>query len=83
MTPDTATEKDLETEIARVLEIMERMRDRADGLNEADTKVALIDPILSALTNGSGAPAAYSAAGVIVRRLHIVSDAADSSRVWL
>jgi predicted type IV restriction endonuclease len=49
MTPDTGIEKRLEREIARVLEIMGHVRDRPEGLNEADTKAAFIDPILSAL----------------------------------
>jgi predicted type IV restriction endonuclease len=44
-----AIEKRLEREIVRVLEIMGHVRDRPEGLNEADTKAALIDPILSAL----------------------------------
>ena len=49
MTPAIAIEKRLEGEIARVLEIMGHVRDRPEGLNEADTKAAFIDPILSAL----------------------------------
>lgn len=36
-------------EIARVVEIVARVRDRADGLNEADTKAAITDPILGML----------------------------------
>jgi hypothetical protein len=39
----------LKSEIARVLEIMGHVRDRPEGLNEADTKAAFIDLILSAL----------------------------------
>ena len=42
-------EKRRESEIARALEIRGRVRDRPEGLNEADTKVAFIAPILSAL----------------------------------
>jgi hypothetical protein len=49
MTPAIAIEKRLESEIARALEIMGHVRDRPEGLNEADTKAAFIDPILSAL----------------------------------
>jgi hypothetical protein len=49
MTLAMAIEKRLEREIARALEIMGHVRDRAEGLNEADTKAAFIDPILSAL----------------------------------
>lgn len=41
--------KRLQAEIARVVEIMTRVRDRADALNEADTKAAFIDPILCVL----------------------------------
>ena len=44
-----AIEKRLESEIARALKIMGHVRDRPEGLNEADTKAAFIDPILSAL----------------------------------
>jgi hypothetical protein len=44
-----AIEKRLESEIARALESMGHVRDRPEGLNEADTKAAFIDPILSAL----------------------------------
>ena len=47
MTPAIAIEKRLESEIARALEIMGHVRDRPEGLNEADTKAAFIDPILS------------------------------------
>ena len=47
--PATAIETRLESEVARVLEIIGRVRDRPEGLNEADTKAALIDPILGAL----------------------------------
>jgi predicted type IV restriction endonuclease len=49
MTVAIAIEKRLEREIARALEIMGHVRDRPEGLNEADTKAAFIDPILSAL----------------------------------
>ena len=49
MTLAIAIEKRLESEIARALEIMGHVRDRPEGLNEADTKAAFIDPILSAL----------------------------------
>ena len=49
MTLAIAIEKRLEREIARALEIMGHVRDRPEGLNEADTKAAFIDPILSAL----------------------------------
>ena len=49
MTLAMAIEKRLESEIARALEIMGHVRDRPEGLNEADTKAAFIDPILSAL----------------------------------
>jgi hypothetical protein len=49
MTLAIAIDKRLEREIARVLEIMGHVRDRPEGLNEADTKAAFIDPILSAL----------------------------------
>jgi hypothetical protein len=49
MTLAITTEKRLEREIARVLEIMGHVRDRPEGLNKADTKAAFIDPILSAL----------------------------------
>ena len=44
-----AIEKRFEREIARALETMGCVRDRPECLNEADTKVAFIDPILSAL----------------------------------
>ena len=49
MTLAIAIEKRLESEIARALEIMAHVRDRPEGLNQADTKAAFIDPILSAL----------------------------------
>ena len=49
MTLAMAIDKRLESEIARVLEIMGHVRYRPEGLNEADTKAAFIDPILSAL----------------------------------
>jgi predicted type IV restriction endonuclease len=49
MTPAIAIEKQLETEIARAVEIMGHVRDRPEGLNEADTKAAFVDPILGAL----------------------------------
>jgi hypothetical protein len=49
MTLALAIEKRLEREIARALEIMGHVRDRPEGLNEADTKADFIDPILSAL----------------------------------
>jgi hypothetical protein len=49
MTLAMPIDKRLESEIARVLEIMGHVRDRPEGLNEADTKAAFIDPILSAL----------------------------------
>jgi predicted type IV restriction endonuclease len=49
MTLAIAIERRLEREIARVLEIMGHVRDRPEGPNEADTKAAFIDPILSAL----------------------------------
>ncbi len=42
-------ERRLVSEITRVLEIMGHVRDRREGLNEADTKAAFIDRILSAL----------------------------------
>jgi hypothetical protein len=41
MTLATAIEKRLESEIARVLEIMGHVRDRSEDLNEADTKAVL------------------------------------------
>jgi hypothetical protein len=47
MTAST-NERRLVSEIARVLEIMGNVRDRPEGLNEADTKAAFIDRILSA-----------------------------------
>ena len=50
MTLAIAIEKNREREIARALEIMGHVRDRPEGLNEADTKAAFIDPILSALS---------------------------------
>lgn len=53
MSGSTVTAKRLESEIARVLEIMGHVRDRPEGLNEADTKAAFIDPIMSALGAGS------------------------------
>jgi hypothetical protein len=49
MTLAIAIEKRLKCAIARVLEIMGHVRDRPEGPNEADTKAAFIDPILSAL----------------------------------
>ena len=49
MTLAMPIDKRLESEIARALEIMGHVRDRPEGLNEADTKAAFIDPILSAL----------------------------------
>lgn len=49
MTPATGIEKRLESEVAHVLEIMGHVRDRPEGLNEADTKAAFIDRTLSAL----------------------------------
>jgi predicted type IV restriction endonuclease len=49
MTLGMAIEKRLEGEIARILKIMGDVRDRPEGLNEADTKAAFIDPILSVL----------------------------------
>jgi hypothetical protein len=49
MTLAIAIENRLESEIARALEIMGHVRDRPEGVNEADTKAAFIDPILSAL----------------------------------
>jgi predicted type IV restriction endonuclease len=45
----TGQAKRLLAEITRVVEIMTRVRDRADALNEADTKAAFIDPILGVL----------------------------------
>lgn len=54
MTLATAIEKRLESEIARALEIMGHVRDRPEGLNEADTKAAFIDPILSARLGAAG-----------------------------
>ena len=42
MTLATAIEKRLESEIARALEIMGHVRDRPEGLNEADTKAAFL-----------------------------------------
>lgn len=47
MTLAITIEKRRESEIARALEIRGHVRDRPDGM-EADTKVAIIDPILSA-----------------------------------
>ena len=49
MTLAIPIEKRLEREIACVLEIMGHVRDRLEGLNEADIKAAFIAPILSAL----------------------------------
>ena len=49
MTLAMAIDKHLESEIARALEIMGHVRDRPEGLNEADTKAPFIDRILSAL----------------------------------
>lgn len=49
MTLTPAIEKRLESENARVLEIIGHVRDRPEGLNDADTKAAFIDSILSAL----------------------------------
>jgi hypothetical protein len=49
MTLAMAIEKRLERESTRVLEIMGHVRDRPEGLNEADTRAPFIDPILSAL----------------------------------
>jgi hypothetical protein len=49
MTLVIAIDKRLESEIVRVLEIMGHVRDRPEGLNEADTKAAFVDPILSVL----------------------------------
>jgi len=49
MTLAIAIEKRLEREIARILKIMGHVRDRPEGLNEADPTAAFIDPILSAL----------------------------------
>ena len=54
MTLAIAIEKRLESEIARALEIMGHVRDRPEGLNEADTKAAFIDPILSARLGAAG-----------------------------
>ena len=49
MTLAIAIENRLESQIARAIEIIEHVRDRPKGLNEADTEAAFIDPILSAL----------------------------------
>ena len=49
MTLAIAIEKRLERKIARALEIMGHVRDRPEGLTEADTKAAFIGPNLSAL----------------------------------
>jgi hypothetical protein len=48
MTLAIAIEKRLEREIARALEIRGRVRYCPECLNEADTKVAIMDPILRA-----------------------------------
>jgi hypothetical protein len=48
MTLAITIEKRRESEIARALEIRGRVRDHPECLNEADTKVAIIDPIPSA-----------------------------------
>ena len=60
MTLAVPIEKRLEGEIARVLKIMEEVRDRPGGLSEADTKAALINPILSALGWEPGDPSSVS-----------------------